>query len=90
MKTQWHNSWAVWAKRDVVSYRIGKRPWRLFSQPTPFITFWQVLINNTWTSNKQYEKKNKNKKQLNVEHGEENVQVKPHACVHRWVDRIEV
>jgi len=25
---------------------------------------------------------------MNIEHGEENVQVKPHACVHRWVDRI--
>ena len=25
---------------------------------------------------------------MNVEHGEENVQVKPHAYVHRWVDRI--
>ena len=27
---------------------------------------------------------------MNVEHGEENVQVKPHAYVHRWVDRISV
>jgi len=25
---------------------------------------------------------------MNVEHGEENVQVKAHAYVHRWVDRI--
>jgi len=25
---------------------------------------------------------------MNAEHGEENVQVKPHAYVHRWVDRI--
>jgi len=25
---------------------------------------------------------------MNVEHGEENVQVKPHAYIHRWVDRI--
>jgi len=25
---------------------------------------------------------------MNVEHGEENVQVKPHAYVHWWVDRI--
>jgi len=25
---------------------------------------------------------------MNVEHGEENVQVKPHAYVHRWVDWI--
>jgi len=24
---------------------------------------------------------------MNAEHGEENVQVKPHAYVHRWVDR---
>jgi len=27
--------------------------------------------------------KQKNKKPMNVEHGEENVQVKPHAHVHR-------
>ena len=27
---------------------------------------------------------------MNAEHGEENVQVKPHAYVHRWVDRIYV
>ena len=58
------------------------------SQPTPFIIFWQVLRNNSWTSNKHNEKKNKNKKRMNEEHGEENVQVKPHAYVHRWVDRI--
>jgi len=25
---------------------------------------------------------------MNVEHGEENVQVKTHAYIHRWVDRI--
>jgi len=25
---------------------------------------------------------------MNAEHGEENVQVKLHAYVHRWVDRI--
>jgi len=25
---------------------------------------------------------------MNLEHGEENVQVKPHAYVHRWMDRI--
>jgi len=25
---------------------------------------------------------------MSAEHGEENVQVKPHVCVHRWVDRI--
>jgi len=25
---------------------------------------------------------------VNAEHGEENVQVKAHAYVHRWVDRI--
>ena len=31
-------------------------------------------------------KKNK-KKRMNTEHGEENVQVKPHAYVHRWVDQ---
>jgi len=41
-----------------------------------------VLRKNSWTSNKHYEKKNKNKKRMNEEHGEENVQVKPHAYVH--------
>jgi len=25
---------------------------------------------------------------MNAEHGEENVQVKAHAYVHRWVDRL--
>jgi len=25
---------------------------------------------------------------MNAEHGEENLQVKTHAYVHRWVDRI--
>jgi len=25
---------------------------------------------------------------MNAEHGEENVQVKAHAYVHKWVDRI--
>jgi len=34
-------------------------------------------------SNKHNEKKNNNKKRTNAEHGEENVQVKPHAYVHR-------
>jgi len=33
-------------------------------------------------------RKNKSKKITNVKHGEDNVQVKPHAYVHRWVDRI--
>jgi len=32
--------------------------------------------------------KRKTKKRVNAEHGEENVQVKPHAYAHRWVDRI--
>jgi len=27
---------------------------------------------------------------MNAEHGEENVQVKAHAYVHRWVDQIQV
>jgi len=48
--------------------------------------FWQVLRNNSWTSNNHNEKKNKNKKtkkRMNAEHGEEKVQVKPHAYVHR-------
>jgi len=48
-----------------------------------------VLRNNSWTSNNHNEKKNKKtKERLNAEHGEENVQMKPHAYVHRWVDRI--
>ena len=34
--------------------------------------------------------KRKTKKRMNAEHGEENVQVKPHAYVHRCVDRIYV
>jgi len=42
-----------------------------------------VLRNNSWTSNKQNDKKNKDKKRMNVERGEENVQVKPHAYVQR-------
>jgi len=45
-----------------------------------------VLRNNSWTSNKHNEKKNKNKKtkkRMNAEHDEENVQMKPHAYVHR-------
>jgi len=45
-----------------------------------------VLRNNSWTSNKHNEKKNKKRKTkegMNAEHGEENVQVKPHAYVHR-------
>jgi len=42
-----------------------------------------VLRNNYWTSNKHNEKKNKNKIRMNAEHGDENVQVKPHAYVHR-------
>jgi len=64
-----------------VSYRIGERPWRSSSQPTPFVIFGQVLRNNSWTSNKHNEKKTK--KRMNAEHGEENVQVKTHAYVHR-------
>ena len=32
--------------------------------------------------------KQKTKKRMNAEHGEENVQVKPHAYVHRWVDQM--
>jgi len=32
-------------------YRISEGPWRLFGQRTPFITFWQVLRNNSWRSN---------------------------------------
>jgi len=49
----------------------------------PFITFCQVLRNNSWRSNKNNEKKNKNKKRMNAEDGEEIVQAKPHAYVHR-------
>jgi len=40
-----------------------------------------VLRNNSWRSNKHDEKKNK--KRMNTESGEENVQVKAHAYVHR-------
>jgi len=64
-----------------VSYRIGERPWRSSIQPTPFIIFEQVLRNNSWRSNRHDEKKNK--KRMNAEHGEENVQVKAHVYVHR-------
>jgi len=39
-----------------------------------------VLRNNSWRSNKYNEKKNK--KGMNAEHGEENVQVKAHVYVH--------
>jgi len=28
------------------------------------------------------------KKRTNAEHGKENIQVKTHAYVHRWMDRI--
>jgi len=34
-----------------VSHKIGERPWRSSCQPTPFITFWTVLKNNSWKSN---------------------------------------
>ena len=43
-----------------LSYRIDERPWRTYGQPTPFITFWQVLRNNSWRSNKHDEKKTEN------------------------------
>jgi len=33
-------------------------------------------------------KRKTNEKRMNAEHGEENVQVKLHAYVNRWVDRI--
>jgi len=56
-----------------VSHRIGEGP----CQPTPFITFQKVLKNSSWRSNKHSEKKQK----MNAEQGEENVQVKTHACV---------
>jgi len=62
-------------------HRIGERPWQSSSQPTPFISFWQLLRNNSWRSNRHNEKKNK--KRMNAEHGEENVQVKAHAYVQR-------
>jgi len=44
-------------KKGAVSHRIGEGHWRSSSQPTPFITFWQVLRNNSWRSNKQWKKK---------------------------------
>jgi len=31
-----------------VSHRIGEGQWGSSSQPTPLITFWQVLKNNGW------------------------------------------
>jgi len=40
-----------------------------------------VLRNNSWRSNTHDE--NKNKKRMNAEHGEENVQVKARAYVRR-------
>jgi len=64
MKTQWHNSRSVQTKTGAVLYRIGERPWRSSDQPTLFITFWQVLRNNRWRSNKHNEKKNKNQQHL--------------------------
>jgi len=46
-----------------------------------------VLRNNSWTSNKHNEKK---QKMMNAEHGEKNAQVKPHAYVHTiesmWIE----
>jgi len=59
----------------------------LVNQPrlSLFDKCWETTVG---TTNKHNEKKNKNKKRMNPEHGEENVQVKPHAYVHRWVDRI--
>jgi len=35
-------------KSVVVSHKVGEGPWRSSSQPSPFITFWQVLENNSW------------------------------------------
>jgi len=40
-----------------------------------------VFRNKSWRSNKHNEKKKK--KRINAKHGEENVQVKAHAYVHR-------
>jgi len=40
-----------------------------------------VLRDNSWRSTGHNEKKNK--KRMNAEHGEENIQVKAHAYVHR-------
>jgi len=61
-----------------VSYRIGEGPCRSSSQPTLFISFWEVLKNNTWKSNNNsYENK------ANAEHGEENVQMNAHAYIQR-------
>jgi len=51
------------------------------SQPTLFITFWKVLQNNSWRSNK-YSKENKQ-----TEHGGGNVQMNEHAYVRRWLDQ---
>jgi len=43
MKTQWQNNWSMYKNSVVVSHKIGEGPQRSSSQPTPFITFWQVL-----------------------------------------------
>jgi len=40
-----------------------------------------MLKNSSWRSNRRNE--NENKKRMNAEHGEDNVQVKTHAYVHK-------
>jgi len=48
----------------------------------PFLSLFEELKNNSWRSNKHnYEK-------TNTEHGQENVQMKAHCTLYRWVDRI--
>ena len=64
-----------------MSHGIGERPWRSSGQPTPFITFCQVIEKQQWQINRHNDKKTE--KRMNAEHGEENVQVKAHAYVHR-------
>jgi len=42
MRAQWQNNWSIWAKNVTVSHRFGEGPWRSYSQPTLFISFWSV------------------------------------------------
>jgi len=46
MKTQWQKNRSVVAKINM-SPGIGDRPWRSFSQTTPFVTYRQVVENNS-------------------------------------------
>ena len=82
MKMHWRNGWSVKTKRGAVSYRIDEGPQRSSSQPNLFFSFWEVLKDNIRVKQVQLGK------QTNTQHGEENVQMKAHAYVRRWVDQI--